>query len=149
MTREQFLESNISDVWAFVSSPHNLKKITPNEMNFIITSPNLAKNMYPGMIISYKVSPIFKIPMNWVTEITHMQKHKYFVDEQRLGPYSIWHHQHIFEIKENGVLMTDIISYKLPFGIIGKLFHKLFIKKKLEGIFNYRFNKMNKLFNQK
>ena len=147
--KEQFLESNISDVWEFVSSPHNLKKITPNEMNFIITSDNLTKKMYPGMIISYKVSPIFKIQMNWVTEITHMYKHKYFVDEQRLGPYKIWHHQHIFEIKENGVLMIDVVSYKLPFGIIGELIHKLFIKNKLESIFNYRFDKMNKLFNHR
>ncbi len=105
--------------------------------------------MYPGMIITYKVSPIFKIPMNWVTEITHMQKNKYFVDEQRVGPYKIWHHQHLFEIKDNGVLMTDIISYKLPLGLLGNLVHRLFIRKQLESIFSFRFDKMNQIFNNR
>jgi ligand-binding SRPBCC domain-containing protein len=149
LVKEQFLEANIDEVWDFVSSPKNLKKITPEQMNFIITSNNLASKMYPGMIITYKVSPIFKIPMNWVTEITHMQKNKYFVDEQRVGPYKIWHHQHLFEIKDNGVLMTDIISYKLPLGLLGNLVHRLFIKKQLESIFSFRFDKMNQIFNNR
>ncbi|MBF25919.1 MAG: hypothetical protein CMP49_05340 [Flavobacteriales bacterium] len=149
LVKEQFLEANIDEVWDFVSSPKNLKKITPEQMNFIITSNNLASKMYPGMIITYKVSPIFKIPMNWVTEITHMQKNKYFVDEQRVGPYKIWHHQHLFEIKDNGVLMTDIISYKLPLGLLGNLVHRLFIRKQLESIFSFRFDKMNQIFNNR
>jgi len=146
---EQFLNAKIEDVWAFVSSPRNLKKITPDYMNFTIKSKNVNEQIYPGMIIFYKVSPILKIPTGWVTEITHVKKNKLFVDEQRVGPYKIWHHEHLFKEEKNGVLMIDIISYKLPFGILGKLVNYLFIKRKISKIFNYRFNKMNEIFNKK
>jgi len=104
--------------------------------------------MYPGMIIFFKVSPLLNIPTTWVTEITHIEKNKYFVDEQRVGPYSIWHHEHIFKKEKNGVLMIDIISYKIPFGILGRLLNYLFIKKQINTIFNYRFQKMNEIFNK-
>ena len=146
---EQVLCANIDDVWDFVASPQNLKHITPEYMNFTITSKDLPKEMYAGMIISYKVSPILKIPLNWVTEITQVDKKKYFVDEQRFGPYKMWHHQHIFEPHINGVLMTDLISYKLPLGSLGKIINAIYIKNQLETIFNYRFHKMNTIFNNK
>ncbi len=145
--KEQFLNAKIEDVWDFVSSPKNLKKITPKYMNFVIKSKNIDEKIYPGMILCYKVSPILRIPTNWVTEITHVKKNKLFVDEQRVGPYKIWHHEHLFIEENNGVLMVDIISYKLPFGILGRLVNYLFIKKQLSTIFNYRFNKMNDFFN--
>ena len=145
--KEQFLNAKMEDVWDFVTSPYNLKKITPDYMNFVIKSKNMNEKIYPGMIICYKVSPILKIPTTWVTEITHVKKNEFFVDEQRVGPYKIWHHQHLFREEKNGVLMTDIVSYKLPFGIIGRLLNLLFIKNKLNHIFNYRYDKMNEIFN--
>jgi len=145
--KEQFLNAKMEDVWDFVTSPYNLKKITPEYMNFLIKSKNMNEKIYPGMIICYKVSPILKIPTTWVTEITHVKKNEFFVDEQRVGPYKIWHHQHLFREEKNGVLMTDIVSYKLPFGIIGRLLNLLFIKNKLNHIFNYRYDKMNEIFN--
>mgnify|MGYP001360524582 CR=1 FL=1 len=145
--KEQFLNAKMEDVWDFVTSPYNLKKITPEYMNFLIKSKNMNEKIYPGMIICYKVSPILKIPTTWVTEITHVKKNEFFVDEQRVGPYKIWHHQHLFRKEKNGVLMTDIVSYKLPFGIIGRLLNLLFIKNKLNHIFNYRYDKMNEIFN--
>jgi len=147
--KEQVLCANIDDVWDFVASPKNLKYITPEYMNFTINSNDLPTEMYAGMIISYKVSPIFKIPLNWVTEITQVDKKKYFVDEQRFGPYKMWHHQHIFEPHVNGVLMIDLISYKLPLGPLGKIINAIYIKNQLRSIFNYRFHKMNKIFNKK
>ena len=122
----------MEDVWDFVSSPKNLKKITPEYMNFSIKSGSVNEKIYPGMIISYKVSPILRIPTSWVTEITHVKKNKIFVDEQRLGPYKIWHHEHLFVEKNDGVLMIDIISYKLPFGILGRIINYLFIKNKIK-----------------
>ncbi|MAZ58210.1 MAG: hypothetical protein CMP56_02205 [Flavobacteriales bacterium] len=146
--QEQFINAKIEDVWDFVTSPSNLKKITPEYMNFVIKSKNPNEKIYPGMIICYKVSPILKIPTTWVTEITHVKKNEFFVDEQRIGPYKIWHHEHLFREEKNGVMMIDIISYKLPFGIIGRLINYLFIKKKLNNIFNYRYEKMNELFNK-
>ena len=145
---EQFLNTTIDNLWDFVTSPQNLKKITPKYMNFVIKSENKSEKIYPGMIICYKVSPILKIPTTWVTEITHVKKNKLFVDEQRVGPYKIWHHEHLFKVEGEGVLMIDIVSYKLPFGIIGKLLNTLFIKKKIQDIFNYRFNKLDEIFNQ-
>ena len=145
--KEQFLNAKIEDVWDFVTSPYNLKKITPEYMNFVIKSKNMNQKIYPGMIIFYKVSPILKIPTTWVTEIKYVKKNQFFVDEQRLGPYQIWHHEHLFREEKNGVVMIDIISYKLPFGIIGRCVNYLFIKNKLNSIFNYRYEKMNEIFN--
>lgn len=147
LKRKQLLKSDINTVWDFVSSPSNLSKITPSYMLFEITSDNKNEKMYPGMIISYKVAPILNIKMNWVTEIKHVVTNKFFIDEQRVGPYSIWHHQHFFEDTNEGVLMTDIITYKPPFGIIGILANYIIINKKLKSIFDYRFKVMEQKFN--
>ena len=146
--KQQLIKSSIEEVWDFASSPKNLKKITPNYMNFIIKSKNTDEKIYPGMIICYKVSPILKIPTRWVTEITQVKKNQYFVDEQRVGPYKIWHHEHHFKPQKDGVLMTDIISYKLPLGILGRIVNYLFIKNKINDIFNYRYNRMEEIFNK-
>ncbi|HDP55564.1 MAG TPA: hypothetical protein ENN24_07810, partial [Bacteroidetes bacterium] len=95
--KQQHIKATIDEVWDFISSPHNLKHITPKHMGFDITTSNLPKTMYPGMIITYKVRPMLGIPVKWVTEITHVVHKKYFVDEQRVGPYSLWHHQHLLQ----------------------------------------------------
>ena len=147
-TSVQYLNSDIKSVWDFASSPKNLKKITPDYMLFNITSDNQEK-MYPGMIISYHVAPILGIKLNWVTEITHVVENKFFVDEQRVGPYTLWHHQHFFEVEESQVKMTDIITYKPPFGYIGRIANSLFIRKQIQAIFQYRKIKMDQLFNNK
>ena len=144
---EQFLKSDLEKVWNFVSSPRNLKLITPPYMGFNITSTDLPEKMYAGMIITYKVSPVLSIPTTWVTEITHVSEKKFFIDEQRVGPYTMWHHQHFFKERKNGVLMNDIITYKAPFGPLGVIANSLFIRKKLESIFNYRYKTLNKIFN--
>ena len=146
--REQFIRTDLETIWDFASSPKNLKEITPDYMLFDITSKNLPEKMYPGMIISYKVSPLFNIKMNWVTEITHIKDYHFFVDEQRLGPYKMWHHQHHFEKKDNGILMTDIVTYIPPFGFLGNIANSLFIKKQLNNIFDHRYKIMDKKFNQ-
>ena len=145
--KEQKLNAKISDVWNFAVSPKNLQRITPDKMGFEITSKNSEEKIYPGMIITYKVSPILKIKMNWVTEITQVKENKFFIDEQRLGPYKMWHHQHIFIDNDDHVLMKDIVTYIPPFGLLGDIANKLFIKRQLNEIFNYRFVEMNKIFN--
>ena len=138
--REQKVKASIDEIWDFISSPKNLKEITPDYMGFDITSKGLADKMYEGMIISYQVSPLFGIKTTWVTEITHVSDKEYFVDEQRVGPYNIWHHQHHIEAIPGGVLMKDIVSYQPPFGFLGAIANKLFIQSKLKEIFNYRTN---------
>tara|TARA_Y100001968_G_C19336384_1_gene707109 strand:+ start:693 stop:1151 length:459 start_codon:yes stop_codon:yes gene_type:complete len=148
LKREQILHANIDEVWEFASSPENLPKITPKYMNFTITSKKLPKKMYQGMLIMYKVSPVLGIPTTWLAEITQIEEKKFFIDEQKIGPYSLWHHQHFFEPCEGGVIMKDIVTYKLPFGLFGRFLHWLFIKRKLNNIFNYRFQKMDKIFNK-
>lgn len=144
--KTQKIPASINDVWEFISSPANLKKITPEYMGFNITSKITNEKMYPGMIISYKISPVLGIKTTWVTEITHVKEKEYFIDEQRVGPYSMWHHEHKIEAIEGGVLMTDIVSYKPPFGFLGSIANVLLIKKQLEGIFNYRTAAVEKIF---
>ena len=144
--KQQKINTNIDEIWNFISSPANLKEITPDYMGFDITSKSQAEKMYAGMIISYTVSPILGLKTTWVTEITHIVEKKYFIDEQRVGPYSLWHHQHIIEPIDNGVLMTDIVSYKPPLGFIGAIANFLIIKNKLQDIFEYRTKAIEKRF---
>jgi ligand-binding SRPBCC domain-containing protein len=143
---KQFVKTSLSEAWDFFSSPANLQKITPPQMGFVITSGKPAK-MYMGQIITYKVSPLAGIKMNWVTEITHVQEMRFFVDEQRFGPYRMWHHEHHFEVQGEGVLMTDRVSYKLPLGFFGRMAHGLFVKTQLKQIFEYRIAAMEKKYN--
>jgi ligand-binding SRPBCC domain-containing protein len=144
--KTQLVNGSIEDVWDFISSPGNLKRITPDYMGFEINSKDMPGKMYPGLIISYTVKPLLGIKMIWVTEITHVEDMKYFVDEQRVGPYSMWHHEHFIEPAGDGVLMTDIVSYSPPFGFLGALANRIFIGKQLESIFRYRENKLKELF---
>ena len=133
-------------IWDFISSPANLKEITPKHMGFIVTGNTGEGKMYPGMIITYKVSPLLGIKLDWMTEITHVKDLEYFVDEQRIGPYSIWHHQHKIEAIEGGVLMSDIVTYQPPFGFLGAIVNAILIKKQLEQIFDFRTLAIEKRF---
>lgn len=142
----QKIPANKEKVWDFISSPTNLKVITPPYMGFEITSGDLPGKMYPGMIISYKVSPLLGIKMTWVTEITQVKELEYFVDEQRMGPYALWHHQHKIEEVGNIVLMTDIVSYQPPLGFLGAIVNALVIQNKLKEIFDFRTLAIEKQF---
>ncbi|MGM0621066.1 MAG: SRPBCC family protein [Bacteroidota bacterium] len=144
--KTQKIPATIEEAWDFISAPVNLKKITPIYMGFDITTKHATEKMYPGMIITYKVSPVFGIKMNWVTEITHIKEREYFVDEQRSGPYSMWHHEHKIEPIEGGVLMTDIVSYKPPLGFLGSIANAVLIKKQLNEIFDFREKALNEIF---
>jgi ligand-binding SRPBCC domain-containing protein len=138
LQKTQKLPISLKEAWDFFSSPKNLKVITPEYMDFNIVS-GVEKAMYPGQIIEYTVKPVLGIPMYWMTEITQVRDMEFFIDEQRVGPYSMWHHQHFFKAIEGGVEMEDIIHYRLPLGPLGSLAHVLFVKRQLEGIFKYRF----------
>jgi len=149
LTTEQAIPISLNEAWDFFSSPLNLEKITPKEMNFVVTSDyNGNAKMYPGMIITYKVSPIFGIKMDWMTEITHVKDKEYFVDEQRFGPYALWHHQHHFKEIEGGVLMNDILNYAIPYGIIGRWADLILVSKQIKKIFDYREKAIIKLFGE-
>jgi ligand-binding SRPBCC domain-containing protein len=144
---ESDLPIPLAEAWDFFSSPLNLAKITPPEMNFVVTSGYTADTkMYPGMLISYKITPLFGIKINWVTEITHVKDMEYFVDEQRAGPYAMWHHQHHFKEIKGGVHMTDILTYAVPYGIIGRLANTLMVEKEIKKAFAYRGQVVNDLF---
>lgn len=143
----QNLPISINEAWNFLSDPVNLKTITPDYMGFEILS-GAEKKMFPGQIIQYIVTPILGIPTKWVTEITHIKKGEYFVDEQRFGPYSLWHHKHFLKPIKNGVEMEDIIDYKIPFGLFGQMIHPILVKPKLNEIFKYREIKLVELFGE-
>ena len=143
--RKQNLPITVDEAWDFLSSPKNLKTITPDYMGFHILS-GADKPMFPGQIIQYIVTPILGIKTKWVTEITHVKDKVYFVDEQRFGPYALWHHKHFIKEIKGGVEMEDIIDYKVPFGFLGQMVHPVLVKPKLEEIFNYRTKKLEELF---
>ena len=147
LTFNQKIPLPLSETWDFFASPANLAKITPTEMSFEVTSdPRHLQEMYPGMIITYKVSPVLGIKLDWMTEITQMVSEKYFIDEQRSGPYKFWHHQHHFKEIEGGTEMDDILTYGLPFGVLGRIGNSVFVADKLQEIFEYRKQKVNDLF---
>jgi len=133
--------------WDFLSDPKNLKRITPDYMGFNILE-GAADKMYAGQIIQYIVTPILNIPTKWVTEITHVDEGNYFVDEQRFGPYALWHHKHFIKPIKNGVEMIDIIDYKIPLGILGQLVHPIIVAPKLKEIFEYREKALINLFGE-
>lgn len=143
--RTQDLPVSLVEAWDFFSSPKNLAKITPKDLGFEVLGA-VPEHMYEGLFIHYKVSPLFGIRMKWTTEITHVKEHRYFVDEQRMGPYRIWHHEHFFEETAEGVRMRDVVHYALPFGILGQLVHPWVVKPRLEEIFNFRFKAAEVLF---
>ena len=142
---KQNLPISIDEAWSFLSNPKNLAVITPESMDFK-TIMGDDREIFPGQIIQYTVKPMLGISVNWVTEITHVVDKKYFVDEQRFGPYSLWHHKHFLKEIPNGVEMEDIIDYKPPMGILGQMVQPFLIKPKLEEIFEYRRKKLIELF---
>lgn len=146
--RTQQLPINLETAWHFLSVPENLKTITPAYMGFEMTSKHHGDTMYEGQIITYIVKPILGIPLKWCTEITHVHEPHYFVDEQRIGPYQFWHHQHKLKEIKNGVLMEDIVHYKLPLGFLGNMANSLMVTRQLNEIFEYRNQKLIELFGE-
>ncbi|BDS05493.1 SRPBCC domain-containing protein [Oceaniferula spumae] len=135
--REQLLPCSLDDAWEFFSTPRNLDRLTPDSVGFKITHCE-SETMHEGQIIGYKVKVAPMIWVTWLTEITLVDDRKTFIDDQRVGPYKVWHHTHRFEEKEDGVLMTDDVTYVLPFGIFGRLANALFVRRQLNHIFDER-----------
>ena len=142
---EQVLPISLEEAWSFFSSPSNLNLITPEDMNFKILDV-LPAHIYQGLMIRYKIKPMFNIPLDWITEITEVKDKVYFIDEQRKGPYRTWHHEHHFKEVDGGVLMTDKLSYDIGMSFIGTLAGKLWVDKQVQHIFSYRKKKLNELF---
>ena len=147
--REQQLHCDIETAWRFFSSPMNLSKITPKDMGFTVLSEYGNEQIFEGMIIDYTVSPLWKIPLKWRTRISQVQLNRSFTDFQDIGPYKYWSHFHEFIPNKDGVLIKDRVDYELPFYILGNIAHRFFVKKKLEGIFDFRYGVLQKLFNHK
>ncbi len=142
----QILPITLEEAWSFFSRPENLMEITPDDFKLIIKTDIKNIEVYQGMLIEYTVKPMFNIPMNWLTEITQVNKPNYFIDEQRFGPYALWHHEHHFEAVPEGIKMTDKLFYAIPFWWIGRIANALFVEKKVEEIFEFRYKKLEKLF---
>tara|TARA_Y100001968_G_C19316320_1_gene696882 strand:- start:462 stop:926 length:465 start_codon:yes stop_codon:yes gene_type:complete len=144
--RKQLIKTDIDSLWNFISSPKNLEKITPKWMKFKITSKNEDKIIFPGMIIKYKITPLLNIPLKWVTEITSVKEKVSFIDQQHKGPYKEWIHEHKLESTPKGIIMYDTIKYIPPFGIIGKITNWMFIRRRVNKIFDYRRQVLNEIF---
>ena len=142
----QNLPVSLEKAWHFFSRPDNLKDITPANLGFKIISAHGGEQMYAGQVIEYTVRPLAGIPVYWMTEITHVKDKEYFVDEQRYGPYSLWHHQHHFKAIDGGVEMTDIVHYKIPYWFFGTIANSLFVGRQLKEIFDFRFKAVEERF---
>ena len=145
LSRSQLLPTTLAQAWSFFVDPHNLGEITPSWLHFRL-GDGTAHDIYEGQIIQYRITIPPGIPVRWTTEITHVVPQKMFVDEQRVGPYKLWHHQHLFRETEDGVAMEDIVHYAIGFGPIGSLVHGAYVARKLEAIFDYRFRQLEDLF---
>lgn len=145
LKQEQFLPITLDEAWRFFATPKNLNEVTPNDMVFEITSV-LPDTMYEGLLIHYRLKPMLNIPVDWCTEITHILEKEYFVDEQRKGPYNIWHHEHHFREVTGGIIMTDFLHYDIGKSVIGWLAGELFVHKKVRNIFKYRYKALESLF---
>ena len=144
---KQTVATEIDLIWDFFRKPSNLNKLTPDDVEFKIISGK-SDDFYEGKMISYKIKPFKMINFNWLTEISQIKEGSYFVDNQIFGPYKVWHHEHHFKSNDDGTTdIIDKVKYKVPFYILGKLIHKIFIRKKLFKIFMFRQNKINELFN--
>jgi ligand-binding SRPBCC domain-containing protein len=148
INEEQFLPISIEEAWDFFSSPANLAKITPPELSFVIKSDVANKPIFSGMQIDYTIKPLFSIPMNWRTGISHVDAPNNFVDRQLKGPYKRWEHRHTFTAVPGGVKMNDKVVYELPLGILGTLAHIFIVKRKLDKIFSFRRDTLIKLFGE-
>ena len=146
LQRKQILPISLEETWNFFSSPKNLSKITPNDMGFHIQYISGGDQTYPGQIIIYKIKILGMYQISWVTEITHVLNRNYFVDEQRFGPYALWHHQHHFRATDAGVEMIDEVNYAIPFGLIGQLAHWLFVGRQVNAIFDHRYKVLETYF---
>ena len=146
LKRTQFLPITLDEAWQFFSDPRNLKEITPPHMKFRILYMSGGDHMFPGQLIRYYVHVLAGIRVHWVTEITHVQQPVRFIDEQRFGPYALWHHAHFFREVDGGIEMTDEVNYAIPLGFIGQFANWLFVEKQVNAIFDYRFNVLEKRF---
>ncbi len=142
------IPSSIENVWSFFSNPENLRHLTPPSLNLIVNGKPNGTKIYPGQLISYNVRPVLNIPVKWVTEITQVKNHVMFIDEQRKGPYKLWHHEHHFKEIDGGTEMTDLVYYMLPFGFLGNLVHPFLVQKKLHEIFSFRYQKIREIFGE-
>ena len=145
LERRQLLPISFETAWAFFSDPHNLQQITPVWLDFKITN-SISPKMKAGMIISYRLKTLFQLPTTWITEITHVHKPYFFVDEMRLGPYRFWHHQHRFIETTTGIKMQDTVHYALKYGWLGQILHNMVIRTKLNDIFDYRQTALEAIF---
>ncbi len=146
LERTQIIPAPLAVAWEFFSSPRNLERITPRELDFRILS-ELPAQMYAGMMIRYRVRPLLGLPLTWVTEITHVEPQRMFVDEQRVGPYRMWHHEHHFRELDGGrVEMLDRITYQLPLGWLSEPVHAWIVRRQLAAIFDHRHVAVERLF---
>jgi ligand-binding SRPBCC domain-containing protein len=134
---QQFIPADRAAVWAFFATPRNLDELTPPDLRFRILG-DVPARMYAGQLIEYRLSPLPGVWLRWLTEIRHLREGEYFVDEQRIGPYRLWYHEHHFDPAPGGVMMTDRVTYEVGWGPAGWLAERLWVRRQLDGIFAYR-----------
>lgn len=144
---ELWLPYTPAEIFPFFADAKNLEKITPAYLHFRIldqSDPQIKK----GSLINYQLK-IRGFPCRWRTLIEEWEPNRRFVDRQLRGPYSLWHHAHLFEEQGGGTLMTDKVTYRLPFGSLGDWFAGSWVDRDVQNIFDYREKVIREIFNRK
>ena len=144
LRREQWIPRPIQELFAFFTDARNLEDITPPWLGFKILSMN-SNSISEGTEICYRLQ-LHRIPVRWRTEMRRWNPPYRFVDVQRSGPYSLWHHTHSFVAHGDQTRMTDVVRYVLPFGVIGRIAHALKVRSDVQRIFDYRRQRIHELF---
>ncbi len=148
LRREQWIPAPLKIVWEYFADPVNLDELTPPDMNFQIIGGG-GRTMYEGQMIEYRVGFMWGLRSLWLTEISHVRQREYFVDEQRMGPYRLWIHEHLFTPSRGGVMMNDLVTYAVPFSLLGDVVNTFWIQGRLARIFDYRTRKIAQLFGER
>lgn len=148
LKQKQFLPITLTEAWSFFSDPRNLESITPPRLKFQIVNVSMDRDVYEGQVIHYRIQILPLVWVTWLTEITKVKNMEYFIDDQRLGPYSLWHHQHHFREVRGGVEMSDAVTYALPLGWLGRIAHALFVRAELLSIFLHRRQVLERRFSR-
>mgnify|MGYP006268394281 FL=1 len=135
--RQQTLNLSVEEAWKFFSSPYFLNEITPDFFHVEIES-KVPDEIYAGLLISYRMKAVFGYPMDWLSEVSQCETHRYFIYQQQEGPFKFWSHEVRLTATPTGTQVEDIVFYTMPGWLFGELLHTLIIGKRLQAIFDTR-----------
>jgi len=133
-TQTSLINCTLEELFDFHLDTNNIKLITPSHTKVELI--DYEEGTFEGKIIKLKTTRAW-VPIDWIVKIEKYEYPNLMVDVALKSPFAFWEHQHIFTKKGSMCELKDVIKYKLPFGILGKLIAP-FIKKDIANMFDYR-----------